>query len=53
MNLNFAGSLPASRQPSRHFSKIISIFSSGAPTVIRPFASAPVFLAVIGPAVAM
>ena len=52
MKRNLSGSLPTSRQPSRHFSKIISTFSSGAPTVIRPFAMAPVFLAVIGPAVA-
>ncbi len=53
MYLNFVGSLPASRQPSRHFSKIISILPSGAPTVISPSAYCPVFLAVIGPAVAM
>ena len=53
MNWKLVGSLPASRQPSRHFSKIISILPSGAPTVISPSARAPVFLAVIGPAVAM
>ena len=53
MNRNAAGSEPTSRQPSLHFSKIISIFSSGAPTVISPSAYMPVFLAVTGPAVAM
>ena len=53
MNRNLVGSLPASMQPSRHFSKIISIFDSGAPTVMSPSAYMPVFLAVTGPAVAM
>ena len=49
MNLNLAGSLPASMQPSRHFSKIISIFSSGAPTVMSPSANMPGLLGGDGP----
>ena len=53
MYLKSFGSLPASRQPSSHFWRIISSFDSGAPTVIRPSAYWPVFLAVTGPAVAM
>ncbi len=53
MYLKAAGSLPASRQPSSHFSRIISSLLSGAPTVIRPSAYMPVFFAVTGPAVAM
>ena len=47
-----AGSLPASRAPSSNASKRASIFSAGAPTVMMPSASAPVLLAVSGPAVA-
>ena len=46
------GSLPASRAPSANFSNSPPIFSSGAPTVMRPSAYLPVFLAVTGPAVA-
>ena len=44
--------LPASAQPSSHFSQSILIFSSAAPTVIIPSANFPVFLALTGPAVA-
>ena len=47
-----AGSLPASRAPSRNLSHSMSIFSSAAPTVMIPSAYLPVRLAFTGPAVA-
>ena len=47
-----SGSLPASRAPSANLSNSPPIFSSGAPTVMMPSANLPVFLALIGPAVA-
>ena len=46
------GSFPASRAPSSNFPNSIEIFSSGAPTVIRPSTCRPARLAVTGPAVA-
>ena len=45
-------SLPASFAPSSYLSQSIAIFSSAAPTVMIPSANLPVFLALIGPAVA-
>ena len=47
-----SGSLPASRAPSSNLANSPPIFSSGAPTVMMPSANLPVFLALIGPAVA-
>ena len=47
-----SGSLPASRAPAANFSNSPPIFSSGAPTVIRPSACLPARLAVTGPPVA-
>ena len=44
-----SGSLPASRAPSANLANSPPIFSSGAPTVMRPSANRPVFFAVIGP----
>ena len=47
-----AGSLPTSRAPASNRSNRPLIFSSGAPTVIRPSTVRPARRAVIGPAVA-
>jgi len=47
------GSLPASRAPASKRWKRPSIFSSGAPTVMRPSAWTPARRAVTGPPVAM
>jgi len=46
------GSFPASRAPASNRSNSPAIFSTGAPTVMRPSALRPARLAVIGPAVA-
>ena len=47
-----SGSLPAERAPSSNFASTEATFSVVAPGVMMPSQRAPVFFAVIGPAVA-